>query len=52
MKKYYGLNGVSPLGKSWKRFDIDSTGSRGYTDGENYIWIDHFVIDKNYKWSE
>lgn len=43
-------NGVSPIGKKWKRFDTDSQGGRGYTDNcGNYCWISYPGIDKNYK---
>ena len=38
--------GISPYnGKKWKLFDRDSQGGRGYTDGENYIWVS-YPVDK------
>jgi hypothetical protein len=36
-------NGISPNGKPWKCHDIASDGSRGYTDGQYYIWISYRV---------
>jgi len=32
-------------GKPWQLFDHTSQGDRGYTDGENYIWIS-YKVDK------
>jgi len=33
-------NGISPAGKPWRSFDVDSAGDHGYTDNcGNYIWI-------------
>lgn len=32
--------GVSPTGKRWVRLDCDSSGARGYGDGDgNYVWV-------------
>lgn len=43
-------NGICAVsGKPWKRFDTDSQGGRGYTDGAgHYCWIS-YDIDKNYE---
>ena len=41
-------NGFSPRGRIWRRFDVDSRGARGYTDGAgNYCWVSWKKIDKN-----
>jgi hypothetical protein len=38
--------GVSPAGIKWRRFDTDSQGGRGYTDGTgNYCWISYPRVD-------
>ena len=40
-------NGVSPhTGQHWRYFDRCHGGDRGYTDGKNYIWIGHPLVDK------
>lgn len=44
-------NGVcKQSGKSWRLFDIDSQGDRGYTDDEgNYCWVSYPLIDRKNK---
>lgn len=38
--------GVAPSGKPWVRFDTDSQGGRGYTDGDGrYCWISWPGVD-------
>jgi hypothetical protein len=37
-------NGIcAESGKPWRKFDCDSQGGRGYTDGVNYCWISYAV---------
>lgn len=43
-------NGISPSGKPWIRFDMDSSGARGYIseDLEHTTWIS-WNFDKDYE---
>ena len=43
-------NGICEAsGFRWKRFDTDSHGNRGYTDGQgHYCWISHKDVDQSY----
>ena len=43
-------NGISPSGKPWIRFDMDSSGARGYTteDHKHTTWIS-WNFDKDYE---
>lgn len=39
-------NGISRHnGLPWRRFDTDSQGGRGYSDGQNIIWVSYPFID-------
>lgn len=45
-EKRWWNGGIAPSGKPWVRFDIDSQGGRGYTDGDGcYCWISWPGID-------
>jgi hypothetical protein len=49
LEKHEWNDGISPTGKPWQMFDIDSSGARGYKDeDDNVIWISYLWIDRQY----
>jgi len=46
LEKKMWNNGIcKKTGKSWKRFDTDSQGGRGYVSENEYTWIS-YPVDK------